>query len=90
MAQRAITPEAPAACQTVPDRDCSCRPQEPAAPAHQPARGSAQGRPELGQTWDFVHLGESIAARTTLTPQVPVTQSPPKTPLYLRNERLLF
>jgi hypothetical protein len=38
----------------------------------------------------FVQLGEAFAARTALAPQVPATQSPPKVPFYLRNERLLF
>jgi hypothetical protein len=90
VARRATTPLAPASCRTAPGRDCSCRSQGPAAPARKPARSTAQNRPELGQGSDFVPLGEAFAARSILTPQVPATQSPPKTPLYLRNERLLF
>jgi hypothetical protein len=37
-----------------------------------------------------VQLGEAFAARRIVAPQVPATQSPPKAPLYLQNERLLF
>jgi hypothetical protein len=90
VARRATTPRVPALCRTAPGGDCSCRTQEPVAPARKPARSTAQDRPEPGQGSDFVPLGEAYAARSPLTPQVPATQSPPKTPLYLRNERLLF
>jgi hypothetical protein len=90
VARRANTPQAPRACQSAPRGDCSCRSQEPAAPARKPARSTAQGRAELGQSSAFVPLGEIFAARITPSPQVSANQSPPKTPLYLRNERLLF
>ena len=69
---------------------CTSQGLSPSRPARKPARSAAQDRPELGQGPDFVPLGEAYAARSPLTPQVPATQSPPKTPLYLRNERLLF
>jgi hypothetical protein len=90
MTERATTPQAPASCQAAPAGDCSCRLEDPAAPARQPTRSTAQRQHELGHSSDFVLLGEAYAARTTLTPQVPATQSPPKAPLYLLNERLLF
>jgi hypothetical protein len=90
MTERATTSEAPASCRTVPGGDCSCRPQDAAAPARKPTRSTAHRQHELGHGSDFVFLGETYAARTTLTPQVPATQSPPKAPLYLQNERLLF
>lgn len=88
----AAMPRVPAACQTAPVGDCSCRTQGPAAPTPKPkpARGTPQGRPELGQGSDFVHLGAAHVLRIALAPQVPATQSPPKVPLFLRNERLLF
>ena len=35
-------------------------------------------------------FGGFADARTPVAPQVPATQSPPRIPLYLRNERLLF
>jgi hypothetical protein len=38
----------------------------------------------------FLLTGEAFVPRTALAPQVPATQSPPKDPLYLRDERLLF
>jgi hypothetical protein len=90
MTKRATTPEAPASCRTAPGGGCSCRLEDPAAPARKPARSTVQRQHELGHSSDFVLLGEHFAARTTLTPQVPATQSPPKAPLYLQNERLLF
>jgi hypothetical protein len=55
-----------------------------------PARSTAESLPELSDGSVFVQLGEAFAARTALVPQGPATQSPPKVPLYLRNERLLF
>jgi hypothetical protein len=90
MTERATTPEAPASCRTAPGGGCSCRLEDPAAPARKPTRSTVQRQHERGHSSDFVLLGEAYAARTTLTPQVPATQSPPKAPLYLQNERLLF
>jgi hypothetical protein len=90
MTERATTPEAPASCRTAPGGNCSCRLEDPAVPARKPARSTVQRQHELGHSLDFVLLGDTYAARTTLAPQVPATQSPPKAPLYLQNERLLF
>jgi hypothetical protein len=50
----------------------------------------SEGRAEGGQGTEFVPFGGFADARTPVAPQVPATQSPPRIPLYLRNERLLF
>ncbi len=90
VATLATLPQAPGVGRPAPAENCSCRSQEPAAPSPKPARSTAGSRPELSDSSFFVQLGEAFAARTALTTQVPATQSPPKAPLYLRNERLLF
>ena len=86
----ATVPQTPGVGQPAPAEGCSCRSQEPAAPTPKPARNTAESRPEPSNSSEFVHFGEAFAARPVLAPQVPATQSPPKAPLYLRNERLLF
>jgi len=90
VATPAALPQAAGLGRPAPAENCSCRSQEPAAPSPKPARSTAESRTELSAGSVFVQLGETFAARTALTPQVPSTQSPPKVPLYLRNERLLF
>ena len=78
------------ACETAPGGGCSCRSPEPAAPSPKPARSTAEGRTESGHTAAFTLLDEDHAARIAPSSQLPLTQGPPKVPLYLRNERLLF
>lgn len=91
VARPVAIPQAPVGCETSPGEACSCRSQEPAVPMPKPARGTtAEGRTELSQGSDFVPLGDDAAARITLSLTVSATQSPPKIPLYLRDERLLF
>jgi hypothetical protein len=79
-----------AACETAPGRGCSCGSQEPSAPAPKPARGSSDRRTESTHAADVALVDEGRALRVTPSPQLPLTASPPKMPLYLRNERLLF
>lgn len=85
-----VSPHAAAVSGTAPAKECSCRSQEPAAPSPKPARRSAEDRPELNEGSAYVQPGEAFDARTVTAPQAPPTQSPPKAPLYLRNERLRF
>ena len=90
MAEPATLQPTPTACETAPGRGCSCRSREPAAPAPKPARSNAEGRTESGHTAAFILPDEDRAARLAPSSQLPLTQGPPKVPLYLRNERLLF
>jgi len=87
-----ITPvsQSPASCRTSPGGACSCRSQDPAAPTPKPAQGAAEGRSELAQASVFASLGEHASARDLIAARIMPAQSPPKTPLYLRNARLLF
>jgi hypothetical protein len=73
-----------------PVESCSCCSRDPAVPQPRPARSTAESRPEVSKGSVFVESGEAFVARTALAPQVPATQSPPRAPLYLQNERLLF
>ncbi|WP_406694840.1 hypothetical protein V5E97_27735 [Singulisphaera sp. Ch08] len=84
------TPQVPMGCETTPGGACSCRSQEPVTPTPKPSRSTAEGRTELSSGSACVSFGDDSAARIKLALQVPATQNPPKTPLYLRNERLLF
>jgi hypothetical protein len=89
-ATSAAVPLAPRLGCPAPTETCTCRSQEPVAPEPKPARSSAEQRPEPSEGSALVEPGEDLAARTALDPQVPATQSPPGSPLYLQNERLLF
>jgi hypothetical protein len=86
----ATTPVSPMGCEASPGGGCVCRSETPAAPSPKPARGETESRPDLGQSSDFLHVGDDAAARVPIGLRVPPTQSPPKIPLYLRNARLLF
>jgi hypothetical protein len=90
MAEPVALRPTPIACETAPGRGCSCSSREPAAPAPKPARSTAEGRTEPGHITAFAVPGEDHAARLAPSSQLPLTQGPPKVPLYLRNERLLF
>ena len=90
MAEPAALRPTPTACETAPGGGCSCRSPEPAAPAPKPARSTAESRTEAGHTDAFALPAEDQAARIASPSQLPLTQGPPKVPLYLRNERLLF
>ena len=90
VATHATVPVMPRVAHSAPAEGCSCRSQAPAAPTPKPAQSTPEGRPKPSYISEFVHFGEAFAARLVLVPQVPATQSPPKAPLYLRNERLLF
>ncbi|SIO57925.1 hypothetical protein SAMN05444166_5525 [Singulisphaera sp. GP187] len=86
-----VIPQVPAGCATSsPGGACSCRSQEPVAPTPKPSRTTAEGRTELSPGSACVPFGDDSATRIQLALQVPAVQNPPKTPLYLRNERLLF
>lgn len=85
-----ILPQSPGVGCPAPAENCSCRSQEPAAPSPKPARSTVESRSELSETSAFMQLGEAFTARHAHCPLVPANQSPPKTPLYLRNARLLF
>ncbi|AGA27776.1 hypothetical protein [Singulisphaera acidiphila] len=86
----AMAPAVPAGCETSPGGACSCRSQEPVAPTPKPSQTTAEGRTELSSGLACVYFGDDSTTRIKLALQVPATQNPPKTPLYLRNERLLF
>ena len=84
------SPHASAVSRSVPSQHCSCRAQEPAAPAPKPSQTSAENRLELNVGSAYAQRGEAFAVRAVSIPTTPSIQSPPKVPLYLRNERLLF
>jgi hypothetical protein len=84
------TSPAPLGCATSPGGGCPCCVQEPAAPAPGPDRSTTEGRAEPGAGGDFGPFGADGAARIRLVSRVSMIQGPPKTPLYLRIERLLF
>jgi hypothetical protein len=87
----ATIPPVSAGCEASPAGACSCRSQEPVAPTPKPSRtNSAEGRTELSSGSACVLFGVDSAARIQHALQVKATQNSPKTPLYLRNERLLF
>jgi len=89
-------PQRPVRCESssVPGGACTCRSQDPMAPTSvpKPARSTAEGRggAELGLNTAFLPPGDDLARRNTCLSRGPATQSPPKVPLYLRNERFLF
>ncbi len=87
---RATRLRAPMAIETASGGGCSCRSQKPAAPAPRPAPGTSGSRTQPGHAEPLAHSGPDHVARPAPGPQLPLTQSPPKIPLYLRNERLLF
>lgn len=87
----AVIPPVSAGCATLPGASCSCRSQEPIAPTPKPSRTTAEeGRTELTSSSVGVYFGEDSAARIKLALRVSSPQNAPRTPLYLRNERLLF
>ncbi|MDR3619531.1 MAG: hypothetical protein P4L85_09290 [Paludisphaera borealis] len=89
-ARIATLPQTPMTCQSTPGAACSCRSQVPATPTPKPAQSTAEGRSELSPASVLACLGDEAAARNLLAPRGTPAQSPPKTPLYLRNARLLF
>lgn len=89
-AERAASPRAPATCAMLPRSGCACRSQEPAAPAPRPARTAPESRTEPSQVAYLALPDDEGSARASLASRFPLTEDPPKIPLYLRNERLLF
>jgi hypothetical protein len=91
VAEPAAMPRPLPDCQTTPGGGCSCRSRVPSAPAPQPSRGTAGGRAESDHVADIALPGDDRAVRIARSSsQLFLTQGPPKVPLYLRNERLLF
>ena len=74
---------------SAPDRPCECRPGDPAEPASKPESPSsvqrgARDRADSGEV--TFHARPAVAFARIVGP----TGDPPKTPLYLRNSRLLI
>lgn len=86
----ATVPQAPSGCDTAPCNPCSCRSQGPAAPSPKPDRGSNERRTQTSHSVEDAAAPGDRALRTAPLPQFISTGGPPKVPLYLRNERLLF
>ena len=87
----AAVPAAPSTCEATPGGGCGCRSQDPAAPAPRPPQGPSGHRTEPGHGPAFAHLACDLSAPFQgASAIVPAHPSPPRTPLYLRNERLLF
>jgi hypothetical protein len=87
---RATRLRAPVAIETAPGGGCTCRSQEPAVPAPRPAPSPSGSRTQPGHAEHLAQPGPDHVAPIAISSQLPLTQSPPKIPLYLRNERLLF
>jgi hypothetical protein len=69
---------------------CVCRSERPPASQPRPVRDTSESRPELSQDTVFAVPGDRHAARVPSLLPVSAAPAPSKTPLYLRNERLLF
>jgi hypothetical protein len=78
---RATRLRAPMAIETAPGGGCSCRSQEPAAPAPRAAPSLSGSRTQPGLADPLAQSGPDHVARTALSSQLPLTQSPPKIPL---------
>jgi hypothetical protein len=74
----------------VPSGSCECRASEPTAPAERPAQRTTNDRAEAdaGDVLSvFVPAPRSASSRPAYHSP---TESPPKSPLYLRTSRLLI